>query len=182
MNKYHDYHNYCPLNCSIESIMNCQLNGKDINSSIFYKYFCFIFMCRYCELLYRFGQDLPLWQSSLSRRSDQVTRYSPPSSLLPVGDPLTDTIRPHLFNPQPSSFKRLHREGINYRAYKLSLLISTNCIMATLKNVSFLSDVFTSPYIHSMAGFEVHVLIYYSKLSSYFDPPTCLGIINVCNL
>ncbi|XP_065883382.1 autophagy-related protein 2 homolog B-like isoform X2 [Dysidea avara] len=59
----------------------------------------------------RFGQDLPLWQSSLSTRSDQSAIYTPSTSVIPVGDPLTDTIRPHLINPQPSSFKPLHREG-----------------------------------------------------------------------
>ena len=59
----------------------------------------------------RFGQDLPMWQSSLSKKSDQSSIYSPPSSLVPVGDPLTDTIRPHLLAPQPS-FKPLHREGL----------------------------------------------------------------------
>ena len=73
----------------------------------------------------RFGQDLPLWQSALMKQSDKSSTANVPSSLYPLTsiptihhpladpmtDPMTQTIRPHHIQQQPSSFKPLHSEG-----------------------------------------------------------------------
>jgi len=75
-------------------------------------YVMFVYMS-----VYRFGQDLPLWQSVLVKQSNQLstTRADSPYPLTdPTMDLMMQTIRPHiqLLSQQPSSFKPFHRDGM----------------------------------------------------------------------